>query len=73
MRAARLLVLPAALLLPAKGAPEDVARALEELEAKAAPLLRLKEVDWKKVRSEMTKAAAAPCRMASSTLYWRNP
>jgi C-terminal processing protease CtpA/Prc len=52
-------LLLSALLLPAKGAPEDVARALEELEAKAAPLLRLKGIDWKKVRSETTKAAAA--------------
>jgi C-terminal processing protease CtpA/Prc len=49
-----------AVLAPApRGAPEDVAFALDALEKKCAPLLRLKNIDWKKVGSEMTKAAAA--------------
>jgi carboxyl-terminal processing protease len=42
-----------------KGAPDDVAFALDALEKKAGALLRQKEIDWKRVSSEMTKAAAA--------------
>jgi C-terminal processing protease CtpA/Prc len=46
-------------LAPApKGAADDVAFALDSLEKRAAVLLRQKEIDWKKVGAEMTKAAA---------------
>lgn len=58
------LLLPALAILAAlspapKGAPEDVALALDALDRKAGALLRQKEIDWKRVGAEMTKAAAA--------------
>jgi carboxyl-terminal processing protease len=59
VRAPAVPLLLALALGPAAGPKEDAAFALENLEKKAAPLLRLKGIDWKKVAAETTKAATA--------------
>ena len=53
------LTLVAAIAVGDTPCEKDVAFALDQLGTKCASLLEQKEIDWKKVRTEMTAAAAA--------------